>query len=69
MSLNIVVGLSGVGKSTVLEEAMLLADQDYDVEHRDVMLDSPIGELGIYKVPIKLASGIFADIRVWVVAM
>lgn len=30
-SVDIVVGLSGVGKSTVLEEAMLLSDQDYKV--------------------------------------
>lgn len=28
---NILVGLSGVGKSTVLEEAMLLSDKDYKV--------------------------------------
>lgn len=28
---NIVVGLSGVGKSTVIEEAMLLSDEDYEV--------------------------------------
>ncbi|MFB6208438.1 MAG: adenylate kinase [Candidatus Nanohaloarchaea archaeon] len=28
---NILVGLSGVGKSTVLEEAMLLSDHDYEV--------------------------------------
>lgn len=28
---NIIVGLSGVGKSTVIEEAMLLSDKDYEV--------------------------------------
>ncbi len=28
---NIVVGLSGVGKSTVIEEAMLLSDEEYEV--------------------------------------
>ncbi|MFP4038282.1 MAG: adenylate kinase [Candidatus Nanohaloarchaea archaeon] len=40
MSLNIVVGLSGVGKSTVLEEAMLLADQDYEiVNYGDKMME------------------------------
>ncbi len=31
MSLTILTGLSGVGKSTVLEEAMLLSDKDYTV--------------------------------------
>lgn len=28
---NIVIGLSGVGKGTVLEEAMLLSDRDYEI--------------------------------------
>lgn len=30
-SVNILVGLSGVGKGTVLEEAMMLSDQEYKV--------------------------------------
>ncbi|MFB6100004.1 MAG: adenylate kinase [Candidatus Nanohalobium sp.] len=30
-SVNILVGLSGVGKGTVLEEAMMLSDKDYKV--------------------------------------
>lgn len=30
-SVNIVVGLSGVGKGTVLEEAMMLTDEEYEV--------------------------------------
>lgn len=30
-NVNIVVGLSGVGKSTVLEEAMKLSSQDYEI--------------------------------------
>ncbi|MFB6292361.1 MAG: adenylate kinase [Candidatus Nanohaloarchaea archaeon] len=37
---NIIVGLSGVGKSTVIEEAMLLADKDYEViNYGDRMLE------------------------------
>jgi len=40
MSLNIVVGLSGVGKSTVLEEAMLLSKKDYKlVNYGDKMME------------------------------
>lgn len=31
MTVNIVVGLSGVGKGTVLEEAMLLSDKEYEI--------------------------------------
>ncbi|MFB6213746.1 MAG: adenylate kinase [Candidatus Nanohaloarchaea archaeon] len=38
---NIVVGLSGVGKGTVLEEAMLLADREYEViNYGDRMLET-----------------------------
>lgn len=41
MSLNIVVGLSGVGKSTVLEEAMLLSDKEYElVNYGDKMMET-----------------------------
>lgn len=41
MSVNIVVGLSGVGKSTVLEEAMLLSDKDYElVNYGDKMMET-----------------------------
>ena len=41
MSINIVVGLSGVGKSTVLEEAMLLSDKDYKlVNYGDKMMET-----------------------------
>lgn len=37
---NIVIGLSGVGKGTVLEEAMLLADKEYKVvNYGDRMLE------------------------------
>lgn len=40
-NVNIVVGLSGVGKSTVLEEAMLLADEEYEViNYGDRMLET-----------------------------
>lgn len=41
MSLNIVVGLSGVGKGTVLEEAMLLSDRDNKiVNYGDKMMET-----------------------------
>lgn len=38
---NILVGLSGVGKGTVIEQAMLLADKDYEViNYGDRMLET-----------------------------
>ena len=39
-NVNIVVGLSGVGKSTVLEEALKLAEEEYEIiNYGDRMLD------------------------------
>lgn len=57
------------GSVTEREIAEVVSQQGTTVERRQVMLDDPIGELGIYKVPVKLASGIYADITVWVIAM
>lgn len=57
------------GSVTARDVAEVLQQQDFEVQHKDVMMQEPFRELGIYHVPIKLASGIFADIRVWVVAM
>ena len=57
------------GSVTARDVADVLQQQDFDVQHKDVMMQEPFRELGIYHVPIKLASGIFANIRVWVVAM
>lgn len=38
---NIIVGLSGVGKGTVLEEAMLLSDKDYElINYGDRMVET-----------------------------
>ncbi len=38
---NIIVGLSGVGKGTVIEEAMLLSDQEYEViNYGDKMVET-----------------------------
>ncbi len=49
--------------------ADVLQQEGFEVAYRDVLLDEPIRELGIYRVPIKLASGINAHVFVWVVAM
>jgi len=57
------------GSVTARDVADVLQQEGYDVEHRDVMMQEPFRELGIYGVEVKLASGIFATIRVWVVAM
>ncbi|QDG50086.1 50S ribosomal protein L9 [Persicimonas caeni] len=57
------------GSVTARDIVDVLGQQGIEVTHKQVQLDEPVRELGIYKIPIKLASGIFAYIRLWVVAM
>lgn len=57
------------GSVSARDIAELLAQQGITVEHRQIQLERPIRELGIYKVAVKLASGIYAHIKVWVVAV
>jgi large subunit ribosomal protein L9 len=57
------------GSVTNRDIAASLDAQNVKVNRKQIRLDRAISELGIYEVPIKLASGIFATIRVWVVAM
>lgn len=62
-------GDSLYGSVTDREIAEVLVSEGHSVERRQVELDRNLDELGIYKVAIKLASGVYAHIRVWVVAM
>lgn len=62
-------GDSLYGSVTDREIADLLRHEGFEIERRNVVLDHALDELGIYKVQIKLASGVFATIRVWVVAL
>ena len=57
------------GSVTARDIADVLEQQSIQVEHKQIQLDEPVRELGIYKVPIKLASGVYAHIRLWIVAM
>lgn len=57
------------GSVTARDIVDVLGQQGIEITRKQVQLDEPVGELGIYKVPIKLASGIFAHIRLWVVAV
>lgn len=57
------------GSVNTREIADVLAQEGFEVEHRFIMLPKAIDELGIYKVPVKLASGVFATITVWVVTV
>jgi len=57
------------GSVNAREVAEVLVGQGHDVDRKQVVLEQPLRELGIYDVPIKLASGIYAHVKVWVVAM
>ncbi len=57
------------GSVTEDDIADVLDQEGFDVEPKDIKLDDVIRELGIYRVPVKLASGIFARVHVWVMAM
>ncbi len=57
------------GSVTNRDIAQALENQGVEVDRKQIEVDRPLGELGIYRIPIKLASGIYAHVRVWVVAM
>jgi large subunit ribosomal protein L9 len=57
------------GSVTNREIADLLGQLGHDVDKRTIVLEQPIQELGIYLVPVKLASGIYAHIKVWIVSL
>jgi len=56
------------GSVTTANIADHLTALGYETDRRSVVLEDPIKALGIYTVPIKLGSGVQADIKVWVVS-
>jgi large subunit ribosomal protein L9 len=38
-----------------------------DIDHRWVQLDAPVKALGKYEVPVRLAAGVVAQLKFWVV--
>jgi large subunit ribosomal protein L9 len=55
------------GAVTATDIAVLLADKGYEVDKRDILLEEPLKALGIYNVPVKVASEIKAEVKVWVI--
>ncbi|MCB0258674.1 MAG: 50S ribosomal protein L9 [Calditrichaeota bacterium] len=55
------------GSVTSQDIADELAKQGYEIDRRKIVLEEPIKALGIYQVPIKLYSGVEANVKVWVV--
>lgn len=57
------------GSVTTAHIAEKLAEMGHPVDRKAIMLDDPIKALGIYAVPVRLASGIEANVKVWVTSM
>jgi large subunit ribosomal protein L9 len=55
------------GSVTTMDIARSLAGQGHEIDKRQIMLDEPIKQLGVYTVDIRLHREVSAPIKVWVV--
>ncbi len=55
------------GSVTAITIAEHLKEQGFDVNKKDILLDEPIKALGIYNVPVKLHTGVTAEVKVYVI--
>ncbi len=54
------------GSVTDAEISKALTDEGFEIEKKQVLLEQPIEELGIYEVQVKLHPEVTAQVRVWV---
>ena len=55
------------GSVTTHTLSELLTEQGYDFNHRKIILEEPIKELGVFEVGVDIGSGVEARIKVWIV--
>jgi len=55
------------GSVTALDVARSLADQGHEFDRRQIQLEEPIKQLGVYTVEIQLHREVSVPIKVWVV--
>jgi len=55
------------GSVTTADIAKALADQKHDFDKKQIMLEEPIKQLGVYTVDLRLHREVAAPIKVWVV--
>lgn len=55
------------GSITTSIVADLLKEEGVTVDRRKIMLEEPIKNLGVYTVPIKIATDVIANLKLWVV--
>ena len=69
-SVNVAVEVNDLeklyGSVTEAEIARALSDDGFSVDKKQVELEQPITELGIFDVNVKLEQGVIAKVRVWV---
>lgn len=54
------------GSVTTAMIAEELQKMNFDIERKQILLEEPIKTLGIFSVPVKLGSGVIAEVKVWV---
>lgn len=55
------------GSVSANDIARVLKDQGYDIDKKQVLLEEPIKQLGVYTIDVRLHREINAPIKVWVV--
>jgi large subunit ribosomal protein L9 len=55
------------GSVTAAHVAELLAEQGFEIDRRDILLDEPLKALGVYTVDVKVDRDVTARLKVWVV--
>ena len=55
------------GSVTSSDISDLLAKQGFDIDKRKIHLEEPIKALGVYTIPIRIAAGVEASVKLWVV--
>jgi len=38
-----------------------------EIDRRNIILEEPIKELGMYEVPVKAGAGVKAQVKIWVI--
>ncbi|HID56956.1 TPA: 50S ribosomal protein L9 [Candidatus Poribacteria bacterium] len=55
------------GSVTAADIAKALEEQGIHVDRRNILLEEPIKELGVFSVPVKLYQDVTAEVKVWVI--
>jgi large subunit ribosomal protein L9 len=55
------------GSVTPRDIADQLKRANVEIDHRWIQLDQPVKALGKYEVPVRLAAGVIANLKFWVV--